>query len=168
MGQGVPLQVASMAEVPAAREGRGAAGGRREEPAGTPSLTGDVPCHVHAHGDSKTKAQVDTEEAPEFISYNHVGHGAKAKHLQGGKWGGREGSEASWPPPWASRVALPQSPSAAGSSSGDLPPRDLSTWPHRGPSAPAAESWGRWRGVRGSSGPQALLRLRGRGAAGVD
>lgn len=35
---------------------------------GPGSLTRDVPCHVHSHGDSEAKTQVDTEVAPKFVS----------------------------------------------------------------------------------------------------
>lgn len=50
---------------------------------GLGSLTRDVPSHVHSHGDSKAKAQVDTEVAPKSISHHHVGHSTKTKHLRG-------------------------------------------------------------------------------------
>lgn len=72
------LQAAREGEVLAEREKGLAGGGRAGEscrgpPAlpvrqGTGSLTRGFPCHVHSHGDSKAKTQVDTEVAPNFVS----------------------------------------------------------------------------------------------------
>lgn len=48
----------------------------------TGSLTGDAARHVHSHGDSKAKTQVDTKKAPKLLlSQNHMSHGTKTKYL---------------------------------------------------------------------------------------
>lgn len=86
---GSPKGAAEGASVP----GKSLAEGERSSPPPSPrkswpvrpdtgSLTGDAARHVHSHGDSKAKTQVDTKKAPKLLlSQNHMSHGTKTKYL---------------------------------------------------------------------------------------